>query len=80
MLGVAGNRVNVFLVAYTPPFATHRYVPSVGEIAVTVGLIAGLVLLYRLLVTVLPVLPAAEEEAPSHSHHGAHAPTAWGKW
>ena len=47
----------MFLVAYSPPFASHRYFPSIGEIAVTVGLAAGLILAYRSLVMVFPVLP-----------------------
>ena len=58
IFGVALNRVNVFLVAYTPLYATRPYVPSIGEIAITVGLISTLVLLYRLLVIALPILPA----------------------
>ena len=83
VLGVAGNRIDVFLVAYTPPFATHRYVPSIGEVAVTVGLIAGLVLLYRVLVTVLPILPTGEDAEPAEP--GMHRPggwlaASWGKW
>jgi Ni/Fe-hydrogenase subunit HybB-like protein len=83
VLGVAWNRIDVFLVAYTPPYATHRYVPSIGEVAVTVGLIAALVLLYRLLVTFLPILPA--EEPPTATDHDRHrsrvkVATDWGKW
>jgi Ni/Fe-hydrogenase subunit HybB-like protein len=34
----------------------------VGEFAVSIGLIAGLVLVYRLAVTALPVLPALDEK------------------
>jgi Ni/Fe-hydrogenase subunit HybB-like protein len=83
VLGVAGNRINVFLVAYSPPYATHRYVPSVGEVAVTVGLIAALVLLYRVLVTVLPVLPTEEDPPTSHGtepRRGVRVATSWGRW
>ncbi len=83
VLGVAGNRINVFLVAYSPPYATHRYVPSIGEIAVTVGLIAALVLLYRVMVTVLPVLPAEEDHEPrpgTDPHRGVRVATSWGRW
>jgi Ni/Fe-hydrogenase subunit HybB-like protein len=58
IVGVVLNRINVFLVAYTPLYATRPYVPSVGEVAITVGLISTLVLAYRLLVTVFPILPA----------------------
>ena len=54
--GVALNRYNVFIVAYRPAYATKTYVPSLGEIAVTIGLISTLVILYRLIVTYLPVI------------------------
>jgi Ni/Fe-hydrogenase subunit HybB-like protein len=60
VLGVALNRINVFLTAFRPLYATKRYFPSVGEIAITAALISGLVLLYRVLVTVLPILPSEE--------------------
>jgi len=55
VLGVAINRINVFLVAYHPPYAVRSYFPSIGEITVTVGLISGLILCYRVIVTYLPV-------------------------
>ena len=58
IFGVVLNRINVFLVAYTPHYASRPYFPSLGEIAITVGLVSALVLAYRLLVTVLPILPA----------------------
>jgi len=61
VLGVVLNRINVFLVAYTSPYATRPYVPAIGEIAITLGMIAGLVLCYRVLVSVLPVLPSQGE-------------------
>jgi Ni/Fe-hydrogenase subunit HybB-like protein len=56
VLGVALNRVNVFLVAYRPPFAERDYFPSFGEFAVTLALICGLILIYRVVVTYLPVV------------------------
>ncbi len=56
VLGVALNRINVFLIGYTPPDAQGAYVPSFTEIAVTVGLIATLVLVYRACVLYLPVI------------------------
>ncbi len=62
VLGVALNRVNVFVVAYKPPYATEPYVPSIGEISVTVAMISALVLCYRVIVSVLPVIPSAEGE------------------
>ena len=63
--GVALNRVNVFLVAYNPPYATTRYFPSPGEILITVGLVAALVLVYRTAVMLLPVMQA-EERSQAH--------------
>jgi len=57
--GVVLNRINVFLVAYTPPYATQSYFPSIAEFGVTAGLICLLVLVYRFLVMNLPVIPAA---------------------
>jgi Ni/Fe-hydrogenase subunit HybB-like protein len=58
--GVALNRMNVFVVAYHPPYATTTYFPSIGEFAVTAGLVACLILVYRVLVTFLPVLPGVD--------------------
>ncbi|MBX7256980.1 MAG: Ni/Fe-hydrogenase cytochrome b subunit [Candidatus Hydrogenedentes bacterium] len=63
VLGVALNRINVYIVAYQPHYATHRYVPSIGEILITLGLIATLMLVYRVFVTIFPVLPAVEGDA-----------------
>jgi Ni/Fe-hydrogenase subunit HybB-like protein len=83
VLGVVGNRINVFMVAFTPPHATHRYVPSIGEVAITIGLIAALVLLFRVLVTVLPILPAedhAESELADRHHSRLKVSTDWGRW
>lgn len=60
--GVALNRVNVFLVAFQPPFVEHSYFPAIGEIAITAGLIAAILFLYRFLVKILPVLSARPEE------------------
>jgi Ni/Fe-hydrogenase subunit HybB-like protein len=81
--GVAWNRIDVFLVAYSPPYATHRYLPSLAEVAVTVGLIAALVLLYRVLVTVLPILPKdehASQDTPDRYRSRVRVATDWGKW
>jgi Ni/Fe-hydrogenase subunit HybB-like protein len=54
--GVLLNRLDTFVVAYTPPYATAPYVPSIGEISVTVGFISILVLLYRAAVIIFPVI------------------------
>jgi len=63
VLGVALNRINVFIIAYRPPYAEQSYAPSFGEWAVSAGLVAAFVLVYRLAVTYLPVLPTSEEES-----------------
>ncbi len=56
ILGVIMNRVNNFLIAYNPPFAEKAYYPSIGEISVTVGLIAIEILLYRAFVKIFPII------------------------
>jgi Ni/Fe-hydrogenase subunit HybB-like protein len=62
VLGVALNRINVFLVAYKPLYADHVYIPSIFEIMVTVGLISALILVYRFLVVNLPVITVDDEQ------------------
>ncbi len=54
--GVLLNRVDNFVVAYTPPYAMGGYIPSIGEVSVTVGFISILVLLYRAVVIIFPVI------------------------
>ncbi len=54
--GVLINRINCFLVAYSAPYALDSYFPSVGEISVTVGFIAILVLIYRAFVMFFPII------------------------
>ncbi len=63
VLGVIFNRVNVFLIGYHPPYATRAYIPSIGEFAVTFGLIAALMLCYRVIVTYLPVISQPKRKA-----------------
>jgi Ni/Fe-hydrogenase subunit HybB-like protein len=60
VFGVALNRINVFIVAYTSPVSENGYFPSIVEIFVTMGLIATLMFIYRFVVTFLPVLQSAE--------------------
>lgn len=60
--GVVLNRINVFLTAYTPLYQVERYMPSVMEVLVTIGLISALVLAYRAAVLIFPVLPAEEAD------------------
>ncbi|BBO70178.1 Ni/Fe-hydrogenase cytochrome b subunit [Desulfosarcina alkanivorans] len=60
--GVLVNRINVFVVGYRPPISEANYFPAIGEILVTVGLIAALMFIYRAIVTYLPVLNQPEQE------------------
>jgi Ni/Fe-hydrogenase subunit HybB-like protein len=64
VLGVLLSRINTFITAYTPPYAAEPYLPSFGEISVTVGLVALLVLAYRFMVLNLPVISSGEEAPP----------------
>ncbi len=63
--GVALNRVNVFLVSFRPPYAEISYFPSIGELVITAGFIAALMLVYRILVTYLPILSPKSREVAS---------------
>ena len=56
IFGVLLNRIDNFVVAYTPPYSFGTYFPSIGEISVTVGFVAILVLLYRVIVLNFPVI------------------------
>ena len=66
IFGVVLNRINVFLVGYSPPYSTKAYFPSIGEIAMTVAIVSSVLFCYRLFVTFFPVLPgyvpATEEQ------------------
>ena len=59
--GVVLNRINVFIVGYKPPLTENGYFPAPGEIFVTLGLIAALMFIYRIVVTYLPVLQESKE-------------------
>jgi Ni/Fe-hydrogenase subunit HybB-like protein len=61
IFGVLLNRINNFIVAYTPPYSFGSYFPSFGEISVTVGFVAMLVLIYRLIVLNFPVISRPDE-------------------
>ncbi len=63
--GVIINRMNVFLVAFQPPYPLESYFPSVGEMVITGGFIAALMLAYRFTVYFFPVLTPAAKEARS---------------
>jgi Ni/Fe-hydrogenase subunit HybB-like protein len=56
ILGVILNRLNVFVIGYHPPFAEKSYFPSFTEFSVSAGLVAALMLAYRIAVTYLPIL------------------------
>ncbi|MBI1937914.1 MAG: Ni/Fe-hydrogenase cytochrome b subunit [Ignavibacteriales bacterium] len=56
IFGVFLNRLNNFIVAYTPPYQFTPYFPSVGEIFVTAGFIAIEVLLFRAFVMIFPIV------------------------
>lgn len=67
VFGVLLNRINNFVVAYTPPYSTESYFPSFGEISVTIGFVAILILLYRFIVLNFPVisLPGLKTAQPT---------------
>lgn len=56
IFGVLMNRFNNFITAYNPPYALESYIPSFGEISVTIGFVALEILAYRLLVKIFPVI------------------------
>ncbi len=64
IFGVFINRMNNFLIAYTPPYEVHSYFPSVGEISVTVGFIALEILLFRLMVMIFPIVSVQQVSKP----------------
>ncbi|MEJ5351754.1 MAG: Ni/Fe-hydrogenase cytochrome b subunit [Melioribacteraceae bacterium] len=64
IFGVLLNRINNFIVAYTPPYQFHSYFPSLGEIAVTLGFIALEVLLFRAFVMIFPIVSVPQYVTP----------------
>ena len=65
ILGVALNRINVFLIAYTPLYSEKTYFPTIYEVLVTAGLIAALVLLYRFFVRIFPIISVPKDPLES---------------
>jgi Ni/Fe-hydrogenase subunit HybB-like protein len=61
ILGVALNRINVFLTGYHPLYADKPYVPAWTEVAVTVGFISLIILLYRLFALNFKVVEGMED-------------------
>ncbi|MDT3738728.1 MAG: Ni/Fe-hydrogenase cytochrome b subunit [Candidatus Kapabacteria bacterium] len=64
VFGVLLNRINNFVVAYHPPYANYPYFPSFGELSVTLGCAALLILLYRMAVMIFPII--ATEDNSNH--------------
>ncbi len=62
IFGVLLNRINNFVVAYTPPYSFGSYFPSFGEISVTVGFAALLILIYRIIVMNFPVISQPDKQ------------------
>jgi Ni/Fe-hydrogenase subunit HybB-like protein len=62
IFGVLLNRINNFIIAYTPLYAAEQYVPSFGEISVTIGFIAMEVLLFRFMVKNFPVISIPQND------------------
>ncbi len=60
VFGVALNRINVFLTGYRPLYVEKTYTPALTEIAVTVGFISLIVLLYRFFALNFPVIEDME--------------------
>lgn len=60
VFGVALNRINVFIIGYTPLYAEGPYIPAWTEIAVTVGFISLIILLYRFFALNFPVIEEME--------------------
>jgi Ni/Fe-hydrogenase subunit HybB-like protein len=57
--GLIFNRFNVTLLAMHRP-GPGRYFPSVEELLITTGLIAGIIFCYNIAVKLFPVLPGTE--------------------
>jgi Ni/Fe-hydrogenase subunit HybB-like protein len=56
MLGVILNRANVYWIGYRPPFTDTVYTPSLVEWGLTIGLVAGLILVWRAIAIYFPVI------------------------
>jgi Ni/Fe-hydrogenase subunit HybB-like protein len=56
MLGVVLNRANVYVIGYQPQHVVRVYFPSLAEWGLTIGSLAALLLLWRVIVTYFPVI------------------------
>ncbi|THB63920.1 MAG: Ni/Fe-hydrogenase cytochrome b subunit [Desulfovibrio sp.] len=63
--GVLLNRVNVFVVAYSPQTGSAPYSPSVAEVLITLGAVATIMFLYRVFVSSVPIISAKKLEEVS---------------
>ena len=63
IFGVLMNRFNNFITAYNPPYALESYIPSIGEISVTLGFVALEILAYRLIVKIFPVISIPSDKS-----------------
>ncbi|MCK4572868.1 MAG: Ni/Fe-hydrogenase cytochrome b subunit [candidate division Zixibacteria bacterium] len=77
--GVALNRIDAYLVAYKPLYVDHAYFPSIFEITVTAGLIATLVLVYRAIVMIFPIISVPVDEAEKIKN-GTHEKINFARW
>jgi len=68
MGGIVLNRANVYLIGYQPHHSEGRYVPSWAEWGFTIGVLAGVVLVARVIISRLAVL------APTRSTTGTETP------
>ena len=64
------NRINNFIISYNPFYNPNIYYPSFGEISVTIGCIALLVLVYRFIVINFPVISQEKSEVLSFTNTG----------
>jgi Ni/Fe-hydrogenase subunit HybB-like protein len=71
ILGVVMNRLDTFLIAYSPLDPAATYFPAWTEIAVTAGFIAIMVLIYRFVVLNFPVIEHLD--VPGWDNAGGHA-------
>jgi len=56
MFGLIVNRTNVYLIGYRPARAVDVYFPSLSEWGFTIGLVAALIICWRLTVICFPVI------------------------
>jgi Ni/Fe-hydrogenase subunit HybB-like protein len=62
IFGVLLNRINNYIVAYTPLYPITQYFPSFGEISVTIGFVAMEVLFFRFIVMNFPIISLPHKE------------------